>query len=438
MIDQRLITDHKYRLEGKWPLVPFSEFPQEEIKNIEYVHTLGVLPGQSPTLLPDVDAAVGGLLSAFPDLEYLIKTYGVIAAGGALYKAVYNMEQKSDIDLYFVGKGDEDVMREIFHYFENKYPGKVKFARNHRVSTIGILLDNNREVIYQFIHRVYPTADKVIGGFDLGVSSILYDGHGIYATPLGAFCVSNRVIIVDPTKHATSYLSRIMKYYYHYYTSIIFPGYGRKQGDYTAEKFRIYYDRWRPCGPIFDLNFSEHDADYDFNIVGLVEQYLDPKFNSIMAIYKQTDLLSWYGTTTEEIFNPKITYKLIDRYNAKYATKNTLTAIFGKEKADNISRKGYHMDEKVNTEIVEYLINHIPKIIEIATVRARDGVQWIMEDSVYFAVNHIKITPQEFYGPQYIDPRAEPYLLHLVKNKIGIFQHLSRDTIKIILKKVYW
>ena len=76
---------------------------------------------------------------------------------------------------------------------------------------------------YQFIHRLYPTLESILGGFDLGPSMVAYDGVDIWATELGAWTYANNAMIIDISRRSTTFTKRITKYSWRNFR-VIFPG----------------------------------------------------------------------------------------------------------------------------------------------------------------------------------------------------------------------
>ena len=68
-------------------------------------------------------------------------------------------------------------------------------------------------------------------GFDIGAYMLAYDGNEIYTTPLGAWSLQNRSIIVDTKRRSTSYEHRLVKYFKRGFR-IIFPGANNEVLDY--------------------------------------------------------------------------------------------------------------------------------------------------------------------------------------------------------------
>jgi hypothetical protein len=96
------------------------------------------------------------------------------------YKDVYNPNINTNIDIYSNG------------------------------NTITIIINNKK---LQIILRLYNTISEILHGFDLGSSSVGFDGSIVYFTSLSKFCFENMVNILDTTRRSTTYEVRLIKYF---------------------------------------------------------------------------------------------------------------------------------------------------------------------------------------------------------------------------------
>jgi len=74
----------------------------------------------------------------------------------------------------------------------------------------------------QLIFRLYKTKSEILHGFDLGSSSVGYDGKQVYLTTLGKFCYEHTCNIIDTTRRSTTYEYRLEKYFNRGF-NIVFP-----------------------------------------------------------------------------------------------------------------------------------------------------------------------------------------------------------------------
>lgn len=234
-----LTQDSYYRKLGKWPLlgIKFKEPRSIEITtpyfttrdkywsliNVRFKTFQMVIEEQHPHCT-----------------ELLTKFDGhIVAAGGAVCKSIirnqhnnsYDKHHPNDIDIFFYNLTIEEANKlrtEIIRFLIAKWnTDKIIVTRNEFVTTIYVTVTNQYGdddiYMYQLIHRIYPDISAIIGGFDLSICMVAYDGKEIYATPLGAWSIKNQSLLIDTTRRSTSFEHRICKYF-NYGINIIFPG----------------------------------------------------------------------------------------------------------------------------------------------------------------------------------------------------------------------
>jgi len=176
-------------------------------------------------------------------VELLIKFKNhLVACGGAIVKAIHKLYGSGDIDLFFydLDTNEANKMRiEAVEFIINSYENNKStndivnyyITRNEYVTTLYVtkrdINDNDIKYDdiykYQFIHRIYPNMSSIIGGFDLSICTIAFDGNTIYATPLGAWSNKHVSIIIDTKRRSTSFEYRLQKYQKIGFR-LIFPG----------------------------------------------------------------------------------------------------------------------------------------------------------------------------------------------------------------------
>ena len=259
-----LVQDDFYRRRRKWPLISHQDiknYCKREISD-NLFSIKNVMKTNCPAPLTKV---INEINSLYPFTNELLSKFqnNLVACGGSICKLLlnnpyyYNSSNISDIDFFFY---DLDIYQankmriEIIEYMITtwkSYVGKevvryhnephvelknkaiiqdVKFyiQRNEYVTTLHVEeLCNFKPFpivyLYQFIHRIYPDISSILGGFDLSASAVAYDGKDIYTTPLGAWSLNNKSIIIDMGRRTTSYEHRLRKYIV-YGFSLIFPG----------------------------------------------------------------------------------------------------------------------------------------------------------------------------------------------------------------------
>ncbi len=204
------------------------------------------------------------LMDAFPGK--------IVAAGGAIFKSLipqetfydendYGYLKGSDIDLFFINC-TQDEADEIIRYAWNMVHKSNKVhsccTRCQTTTTIAYSSDEdeiNDIALYgekmQFIHRIYPTKESVIGAFDLGPCMALYDGHDIYATRFGAWSIATQTIVLDVSRRSTSFEHRIGKYVDTYKCTLVIVNGSSKQVYQTLKDDSLLAHRaYRPFFPV--------------------------------------------------------------------------------------------------------------------------------------------------------------------------------------------
>jgi len=257
-----LNQDDYYRRLRKWPLISYNELsnPKKKFVSEALFEIKGWMQKYDHLPLEKIKEEVN-ILHPFTD-ELLTKFHNnLVACGGSICKSIvhYNIHQRrtDDIDLFFYDLDiyQANMMRiEVIEYMINVWKSHigqsvkryhwrgyndhivdtiikdVKFyiQRNEYVTTLHVeelcdCYENAKVYMYQFIHRIYPDISSIIGGFDLSASAVAYNGKEICTTPLGAWSLINRSLIIDMGRRSTSYEHRLLKYS-KYGFKLIFPG----------------------------------------------------------------------------------------------------------------------------------------------------------------------------------------------------------------------
>jgi hypothetical protein len=138
----------------------------------------------------------------------------LVLAGGAVFSALRGIPlAASDLDFFFVSPSlDTDAasqffsrLLDVFDVLDAAQEGFVTVTRNENCTTVKIGADFDTVESYQFIHRLYPSAASVIGGFDLGCCSVmLHDAlQRVSMTHLAAWSIALNMVIVDTTLRST-------------------------------------------------------------------------------------------------------------------------------------------------------------------------------------------------------------------------------------------
>jgi hypothetical protein len=233
-VAQVLAQDWFHRRQMRWPLVPFSDLDKyltgDHISRSDDLGQTSQYYYENHTTSNSQDL-INGLYDCFPELrEFFNKYKGKIVVAGGLLTRIFKIKyyfDNVDCDLFFYGIKQQEARAIIFDFINilSKVPGNSSIKITHKLYVTTIVLETNDmdTRIYQFIHRIYPRKDLIIGGFDLGPCMILFDGDQILFTPLGAYSFAKSCLIVDTTRRSTSFEYRITKYHRMGF-QVVFPG----------------------------------------------------------------------------------------------------------------------------------------------------------------------------------------------------------------------
>jgi hypothetical protein len=242
-----LTQDAHYRKLGKWPLLTSNDLwtiPYNmtmECENMLLVKNNYLGSFNNINVGDSFNNDINHNYRAINNVLHKFKG-NLVACGGSITNILtgfindrnHRIEHRiSDIDLFFYGLDNNmeranqmriDVIKEIIKchiLYDDFYAYNIQ--RNEFVTSIFIYTKKDKYVEYQLIHRIYPSIDSIIGGFDIGACMFAYDGDEIYTTPLGAWTIINKTIIIDTKRRSTSYEFRLCRYHYRGF-KLLFPG----------------------------------------------------------------------------------------------------------------------------------------------------------------------------------------------------------------------
>jgi hypothetical protein len=472
IVSRVLAEDMAYRKMCKWPLIEIKNYYPLMVADATEIpaNFCYIQPGDARHQIRMYDS-VRPFSADFVHLEYLLNNYNLCAAGGAIYKHVTLLHQTGDIDLFFYGidkfEAEAQLVR-ITNYFAD-----MGFMCLY--STNCTTISKNTE-IYQIIHRIYPTMDSIIGGFDLGVCQVLYDGKAILATPLGYYCISHRVNIFDTTRRSTSYEARLHKYNYKYRTGILFVSLNIERikdeialiNRLKISKYMSFY-RNRADNLLFSSGHNDK-SDYEGETNNTI--YEEINYTHLVLDNKESSAVRWHadGITVRvpksfkiyksgycgfirvcltTIFSPRSYYNHKILNYMKYFERQYLLDIL-------TELKKYHTDalQHLNAgstaiikKVQQYLLSKVqPKVDEFNNEIKKHGplskIVWITENpgrQWTSSINPAFAKPAEYFYPGYciplqigVSPQIETLLRLLTKHKIGLFSNLSPDTLNLI------
>ena len=78
--------------------------------------------------------------------------------------------------------------------------------------------------VYQFVLRIYPTLDSIIGAFDVPYCSVLWDGVNFYGTEIATWCAKSGILVANISRRSPSFSYRLVKYCKRFNLKLYFPG----------------------------------------------------------------------------------------------------------------------------------------------------------------------------------------------------------------------
>jgi hypothetical protein len=144
--------------------------------------------------------------------------YGLVLAGGAATHILVSSERvDSDYDLFLIGHKSDDEAKEAITALGYHLSTRIDNLTNSR--TVGCVtftgLDTAKNVLVevQVVLRRQKTISELLHGFDLGSSSVAFDGKDVYLTRAGKFAVEQGANILTPGKRRSSYETRLHRYF---------------------------------------------------------------------------------------------------------------------------------------------------------------------------------------------------------------------------------
>ena len=251
-----LTQDTYYRKIGTWPLLTTKDIIEHSVNKITTDYFMVSKTYQNDRLL--VNNSLKDFTKNLNDkhpftTELLTKFNGhIVACGGSIAKNLILKDHRyiahpdiEDVDIFFYNIDTDSASKlriQIIEFIVDKWKNRAEnekehgdlkmiVLRNDFVTTIYFAFKEDEYYMktysYQLIHRIYPNISSIIGGFDLSVCMVAYDGNELYATPLGAWALKNHTVVIDTKRRSTSFEYRICKYY-DYGFNILFPGLTQK------------------------------------------------------------------------------------------------------------------------------------------------------------------------------------------------------------------
>lgn len=170
------------------------------------------------TIIKSDDEFKGIFLEKYPMMEKIDYT-NLFVAGGCISSILIGHQNKGDIDLFLHGCNEKEAEKVIGDNLfilsnwadEQKYDYKI-YKGMHLIKFE--IYNSDEQMIYeiQFIFRLYENPSEVIYGFDIGSSSVGFNGKQVLMTPLATYCYENMVNVVDSWRRSPTFGNRLYKY----------------------------------------------------------------------------------------------------------------------------------------------------------------------------------------------------------------------------------
>ena len=353
-------------------------------------------------------------------MDFDFNTNKVVVAGGCILNALTrSIYPDSDVDIFLY---DENTAKSAIAAIVTKItPDSIFSNRN----CITMLKDG---IKYQIVLRVYQTKAEIIHGFDIGSSSVLYDGEKFFATALGIFALKYHYNIVNLNVRRASYENRLLKYQHRGF-GIIMPHIDRKKvyddvkthHNFNLAKLNVGIEREQHgkeiklftyiiFNNVYDGNHSEYDSNiyaYDnygklifHNFKCLMEGKMDDIYIKLENPTIETavnfaindyhaDISNWAETYVKFVLkkgvNIKYLQQTIDEDHLEYLSYKTMT------------------DIKKFTTFIENYLNHFMKINKLTTIECKFNLTYTKNSYPHLCQGKLVVIPaDQFYGDLWI------------------------------------
>jgi hypothetical protein len=227
IVEAVLTQDHFFRRREEWPLVQERDMQRMLLAHskVQSSEAMRVVAGKShrmkaPRWGDDLEKLLYARFPVLPKL-FEIGREKIFLAGGCCVSLLHGIDEPVpkdrdpnhvsdvDADLFLVGLSSEAEANALLVRLMDAFPKSSEFYRSNFALTV-----RYGGSLYQFVLRIFPRPDQVLGGFDLSACAVGFSPElgGLVATPLGAFSQATRAVFVDTSRRSPTYEYRLCKY----------------------------------------------------------------------------------------------------------------------------------------------------------------------------------------------------------------------------------
>jgi hypothetical protein len=143
----------------------------------------------------------------------------VLIAGGYIadYLRSGKLNNRKDVDIFLYGLDKKQAQQKVIDLITYFTKGHLIISMTVSKNCISVIYLNPNKpsamrTEIQIILRLYNTKSEILHGFDIGMSSVGWDGNEILFTSLSKFSYEYNTIIVDVSRRSQTYEKRLIKY----------------------------------------------------------------------------------------------------------------------------------------------------------------------------------------------------------------------------------
>jgi hypothetical protein len=217
-----LSAHHAARTRARLPdgkgLYSLDEWARTLPSTYEFQHATIVPPSWPRARALTLDEYRAKFESRFGEVAAIVRsTENVCVCGGAALAPF--CDQADDVDVFLFGLNERQMWLKA-----QELTDKIRAAYAHArritqelspgIITVRVYTAHMQEAAkIQIIMRMYESMARVAHSFDIAVCGVAFDGADVHITPLAAFELLHRVIVVVPAYRSRSFGHRLAKYH---------------------------------------------------------------------------------------------------------------------------------------------------------------------------------------------------------------------------------